>query len=504
MMQPNIALNQNNAISTRNGADSIGPPRPTSSGQTERYGFPSVLEQTSLSNSPTPSGPTHRDPKPQHSDARSQSTREENGAETNFEPEHSSLIVTTGQSISAQGHADHHDDADDTKIQPEQKFEETDESQSVASPDITVLFVIVSPATSTVDHEAVAIATAQSSENSGTVRPAIAKTILGSVDSAAALPSPGEGQASDPGLSRTKEPAVTASLTQSRQMLNLPQAPSSEQVVEWTDESTGASGEGDSTPKTDSLFARSTPFIAAGPVSFRIAGTGIDQGMSTSPSSGSDTASATPISPVYERQEGDPTSGGEQNDRSEFSAQTGKDPSIAPAGPAEHGFEETVLALTETPRAMGEGSVKPSSWNTFSSRDGQALTEWPKAEGHPQFLQSISLDLEPADLSPVNVRIFMTDRTVHAHIRTDHTDLGQGLLNQQHDLESNLQRSGLEMGQFKVTIDQHGHPRGDSHGLMRQQAEWLQQAGKPGSNEDDEHQVSFDPYRRSGIMSIFA
>ena len=179
---------------------------------------------------------------------------------------------------------------------------------------------------------------------------------------------------------------------------------------------------------------------------------------------------------------------------------------MAPADHAEHGFGETVLALTDTPKTMDEASAKPSSSNASPSRGGQALTEWQKAEGHLQFSQSINLNLEPADLGPINVRIFMTDRTVHAHIRTDQMDLGQGMLNQQHNLESSLQHSGLEMGQFKVTIDQQSHSRGDSHGLMKQQADWRQAAGeRSGNAEDDQgHRVSSDPYRRSGIMSIFA
>jgi flagellar hook-length control protein FliK len=122
-------------------------------------------------------------------------------------------------------------------------------------------------------------------------------------------------------------------------------------------------------------------------------------------------------------------------------------------------------------------------------------------------MQAVSLNLEPADLGPINVRIFMMDRTVHAHIRTDHMDLGQGMLNQQQQLETRLQGSGLEMGEFKVTVDQQQLSRGDSQGWLRHQGEGRplpadspQRVPAGGSQEAP----APERQRRTGIVSLFA
>lgn len=121
--------------------------------------------------------------------------------------------------------------------------------------------------------------------------------------------------------------------------------------------------------------------------------------------------------------------------------------------------------------------------------------------------QAVSLNLEPADLGPINVRIFMMDRTVHAHIRTDHMDLGQGMLSQQQQLETRLQSSGLEMGEFKVTVDQQQLSRGDSQGWFRHQGEGRPVPAVPHHDVlegDVREPPAPERQRRSGIVSVFA
>jgi len=69
----------------------------------------------------------------------------------------------------------------------------------------------------------------------------------------------------------------------------------------------------------------------------------------------------------------------------------------------------------------------------------------------------------------------MSDQTVHAHIRTEHGELGQGLLQQGQSLESSLRTTGLEMGMLRVTVDQQ-QGRGDNAWMFQQQSQ-----GRPGS-----------------------
>ncbi len=81
---------------------------------------------------------------------------------------------------------------------------------------------------------------------------------------------------------------------------------------------------------------------------------------------------------------------------------------------------------------------------------------------------SVMLDLDPLDMGPLRVRVMMSDQTVHAHIRTEHGELGQGLLQQGQSLESSLRTTGLEMGMLRVTVDQQ-QGRNDNAWLFQQQ-----------------------------------
>ena len=81
---------------------------------------------------------------------------------------------------------------------------------------------------------------------------------------------------------------------------------------------------------------------------------------------------------------------------------------------------------------------------------------------------SVMLDLDPLDMGPLRVRVMMSDQTVHAHIRTEHGELGQGLLQQGQSLESSLRTTGLEMGMLRVTVDQQ-QGRNDNAWMFQQQ-----------------------------------
>ncbi len=170
------------------------------------------------------------------------------------------------------------------------------------------------------------------------------------------------------------------------------------------------------------------------------------------------------------------------------------------------GFGETVAALRAEKAGLSEGSTARAASSLATGRMG-AASVWPAGDQHPSVMQAVSLDLEPADLGPINVRIFMMDRTVHAHIRTEHMDLGQGMLSQQQQLETKLHDSGLEMGQFKVTVDQQQFSRGDAQSWLRQEGEWRPATDAPNhrrAESDTGASTVSGPQRRPGIVSIFA
>jgi flagellar hook-length control protein FliK len=83
--------------------------------------------------------------------------------------------------------------------------------------------------------------------------------------------------------------------------------------------------------------------------------------------------------------------------------------------------------------------------------------------------QTVTLDLDPLDMGPLRVRIMMTEQTVHTHIRTEHGELGQGLMQNGPSLEASLRSTGFEMGTLRVTVDQQQQSRGDHPWTFQQQ-----------------------------------
>jgi len=111
------------------------------------------------------------------------------------------------------------------------------------------------------------------------------------------------------------------------------------------------------------------------------------------------------------------------------------------------------------------GSDSGRSTGALRASDADRLGEF---RGATPFSQTVTLDLDPLDMGPLRVRVMMNDQTVHAHIRTEHGELGQGLLQQGPSLESSLRTTGLEMGMLRVTVDQQ-QGRGDNAWMFQQQ-----------------------------------
>lgn len=132
------------------------------------------------------------------------------------------------------------------------------------------------------------------------------------------------------------------------------------------------------------------------------------------------------------------------------------------------------------PTGVANGGVSAgddSGQSTGAARasDADRLGEF---RGVAPFSQTVTLDLDPLDMGPLRVRVMMNDQTVHAHIRTEHGELGQGLLQQGQSLESSLRTTGLEMGMLRVTVDQQ-QGRGDNAWMFQQQQ---QQQGRSSSS----------------------
>ncbi|MDR4472114.1 MAG: flagellar hook-length control protein FliK [Nitrospira sp.] len=151
------------------------------------------------------------------------------------------------------------------------------------------------------------------------------------------------------------------------------------------------------------------------------------------------------------------------------------------------------------PTGVANGGVSRRRQRTIDRRRARLGCRPPgEFRGVAPFSQTVTLDLDPLDMGPLRVRVMMNDQTVHAHIRTEHGELGQGLLQQGQSLESSLRTTGLEMGMLRVTVDQQ-QGRGDNAWMFQQQQ---QQQGRS-SSSNVSHASSRDDERgvRESVVS---
>ena len=122
----------------------------------------------------------------------------------------------------------------------------------------------------------------------------------------------------------------------------------------------------------------------------------------------------------------------------------------------------------------------------------------------PGKAQTVHVELPSHDSGPLSVRISMTDQTVHTQFTTDRNDLGAFLFRRQDQLQQNLAKSGLELGQFQVHIDQ----RGRQEALPDRQSRRNGGASEQQPASQDHNQQAQDRerpnHRPSRALSLFA
>jgi hypothetical protein len=98
-------------------------------------------------------------------------------------------------------------------------------------------------------------------------------------------------------------------------------------------------------------------------------------------------------------------------------------------------------------------------------------------------LRSVVVDVAQPDLGHVNIRVAMMNESVHAHFSTDRAEVGQFLINGQDRLQTTLQASGLDMGQFRVDIDRQNGGRSFQQGLFQEQGQSGHHGSQGGAKE---------------------
>ncbi len=163
-------------------------------------------------------------------------------------------------------------------------------------------------------------------------------------------------------------------------------------------------------------------------------------------------------------------------------------------------------AMQAQSSAPGEGSsvVTPAAdrlkmTQAFLSEDHSAAVT-----AAPGKVQSVHVELPAHDSGPLSVRISMTDQMVHAQFTTDRNDLGALLFTRQDQLQQNLAKSGLELGQFQVHIDQRSQQEPLPDRQSRRNGEAPEQ--QPASQDRNQHAQDRERqnHRPQRALSLFA
>jgi hypothetical protein len=119
-------------------------------------------------------------------------------------------------------------------------------------------------------------------------------------------------------------------------------------------------------------------------------------------------------------------------------------------------------------------------------------------------VQSVHVELPSHDSGPLSVRISMTDQMVHTQFTTDRNDLGALLFARQDQLQQSLAKSGLDLGQFQVHIDQRGQQESLPDRQPRRNGDAPEQ--QPASQDRDRqaHDRERPDQRTQRALSLFA
>ncbi len=164
----------------------------------------------------------------------------------------------------------------------------------------------------------------------------------------------------------------------------------------------------------------------------------------------------------------------------------------------------SALQSQSPPQGEGSSVVTPAAdrlkmTQTFLGEDHSATMM-----SAPGKVQTVHVELPSHDSGPLSVRISMTDQMVHTQFTTDRNDLGALLFTRQDQLQQSLAKSGLELGQFQVHIDQRGQQEAlPDRQSRRNNGESEQQPAPDGRNQKSQDRERHN-LRPLGALSLFA
>ncbi len=130
-------------------------------------------------------------------------------------------------------------------------------------------------------------------------------------------------------------------------------------------------------------------------------------------------------------------------------------------------------------------------------------TDWMPGSAANQ-TKSMVLELSPADLGRVNIRIAVNQDTVHTHFSSERNELGQYLVNGQDRLQSALNASGLDLGRFQVDIDRQSAGRSFQQPASQEQSHGHTPQGESRRAGQGREEAMRDTRPRRGMVNLVA
>jgi len=118
--------------------------------------------------------------------------------------------------------------------------------------------------------------------------------------------------------------------------------------------------------------------------------------------------------------------------------------------------------------------------------------------------QTVQVELPSHEAGPLRVRISMMDHTVHTQFTTDRSDLGAILIGRQDQLQQSLTKSGLELGQFQVHVNQEGRQEASPDRQSRRNGGASEQQPAAQGQSEHSHDQERPNYRSTRTLSLFA
>jgi len=118
--------------------------------------------------------------------------------------------------------------------------------------------------------------------------------------------------------------------------------------------------------------------------------------------------------------------------------------------------------------------------------------------------QTVQVELPSHEAGPLSVRISMMDQMVHTQFTTDRSDLGAILIGRQDQLQQSLTKSGLELGQFQVHVNQEGRQDAFPDRPSRRNGGASEQQPAAQGQSEHSHDQERPNYRSTRTLSLFA